>query len=158
MFNHLCLITPNKAKTEKKLAKCFTHFSSFFVSKRSASSFSFASFLTHIFLSVSLFPKSETHNLLTVYSLSSFFLFSSTLHVLLSLQCIRDEMGKGCSEETVNYADDKISKASQESLDLTCKNYEEFSTNCLSLPLFRRNKKKTHISYLPALVDIFTNL
>lgn len=116
-------------------------------------------FLTHIFLSVSLFPNSETHNLLTVYSLSSsFFLFSSILHVLLSLQCIRDEMGKGCSEETVNYADDKISKASQESLDLTCKNYEEFSTNCLSLPLFRRNKEKTHISYLPALVDIFTNL
>lgn len=67
-------------------------------------------------------------------------------------------MGRGCSEEAVHYANDKITRASQESLDLTCKNYEEFSSNCLSLTPLQRNKQKTHISYLPALVDIFTNL
>lgn len=67
-------------------------------------------------------------------------------------------MAKGCTTETVHYADDKITLASEGSLSLTCKNYEEFSSNCLSLPEHETNKQKIHISYLPALVDIFTNL
>lgn len=67
-------------------------------------------------------------------------------------------MAKGCSQEAVLYADDKITQSSQDSLDLTCNNYDEYSPNCKALPPLKRNKDKTHISYLPALVDIFTNL
>lgn len=74
-------------------------------------------------------------------------------------RCIKRNLVKhGCPEETVTYIDSLVSGTVEDVIDLTCKGYEFGSGKCQTLPKVTKNAAKKAVSYLPALVDIYTSL
>lgn len=74
-------------------------------------------------------------------------------------RCIKRHLtNQGCPEDSINYVDLLVSGTVEDVIDLTCKGYEFGKGKCQTMPPLTKNGAKQSISYLPALVDIYTNL
>lgn len=74
-------------------------------------------------------------------------------------RCLKRHLSKqGCPNESINYIDSLVAGTVEDVVDLTCQGYEFGSGKCQAMAPLSKNSVKQSISYLPALVDIYTNL
>lgn len=72
--------------------------------------------------------------------------------------CVGVAVQKYCGQKHVTYLNVSIAAIVDDMFDLTCTNYEYGNANCNKLPSIKLASNKISKSFLPPIVDIFTNL
>lgn len=72
--------------------------------------------------------------------------------------CVVTATAKYCNHEQVVYTNKSISDTVSDMFDLTCNNYQYGSPNCDKLPAIKLSSVQTSKSFLPPMVDIYTDL